>query len=94
MERKEIRKNGYSLDFEGPLDDIINMLLKAKEEGWNGIDQKYDGGEYLEYIVYQSRLETDEEYNSRTEKIQKMEERAKVERRKEYERLKKEFGDS
>ena len=92
MERREIRKNGYSLDFEGPLDDIINILLKAKEEGWNGIEQKYYRGD-REYIVYQSRLETDEEYNSRIEKIQKMEERAKEERRKEYEQLKKEFGE-
>jgi hypothetical protein len=72
MKREYIRKNGYSLDFEGPLDDIIDMLLKAKEEGWNGIDVKYYGGEYREYIIYQSRLETDEEYSIRKKELKKV----------------------
>lgn len=82
--------------FEGTLENIIAMLQDWKEEGkWEGIDLGYYDDELL-YHLYRHRPETDKEYEKRMkllekEKAEKL--KAKERRRKEYEKLKKEFGD-
>ena len=83
--------------FEGPLVDTISKLQSALDEGWEGIDMEYDYyDEYQEYYLYKHRLETDKEYAKRMKELEKKkaaELKAKERRRKEYEKLKKEFGD-
>jgi hypothetical protein len=74
-------------EFDGSIDKLIFILQKCKEEGWEYIDYDYSGGE-KEYYLYKTRLETDEEY----EKRMKHEEQQKENRRKQFEQLKKEFG--
>lgn len=75
-------------EIDGKIDDIISTLQKCKEDGWEGIDYDYyDGGR--EYYVYRTRIETDEEYEKRVG----VEEQWKENRRKQYEQLKKEFGE-
>ena len=84
-------------EFEGSLVDIISQLQSALDEGWEGIDMEYEGYEgYQEYYFYKHRPETDKEYAKRMkllekEKAEKL--KAKERRRKQYEKLKKEFGD-
>jgi len=84
-------------EFEGSLVDIISQLQSALDEGWEGIDIEYDYGScHEEYYLYKHRPETDKEYEKRMkllekEKAEKL--KAKERRRKEYEKLKKEFGD-
>lgn len=76
-------------ELEGNLDDVISQLQTWKEEGWEGLDVDY----YYEsttYNLYKSRLETDAEYQRRIQQ----EEHYKENRRKQYEQLKKEFGDA
>ena len=89
---------GVYWDFEGSLVDIISKLQSALDEGWEGIDMEYEGYEgYQEYYFYKHRPETDKEYAKRMkllekEKAEKL--KAKERRRKQYEKLKKEFGDT
>jgi len=84
-------------EFEGSLVDIISKLQSALDEGWEGIDMEYEGYEgFQEYYFYKHRPETDKEYAKRMkerEKKKAAELKAKERRRKEYEKLKKEFGD-
>lgn len=80
----------YSSEFGGKIDYIISQLQTWKEEGWEGIDVDH----YYEdtnFELYKHRLETDEEYERRTNDFQKIEQKLKESRRKQYEQLKKEF---
>ena len=73
--------------FEGKLEDIIEMLQDWKNEGeWEGIEFIDDCGHQL----YKHREETDVEVERRT----KAEEYDKENRRKQYEKLRKEFEDT
>jgi len=96
---KETEK--YYGDFEGSLESIISQLQSELDEGWEGIETKYerDYGDCHDHEVpylYKHREENDKEYEKRMkllekEKAEKL--KAKERRRKEYEKLKKEFGD-
>ena len=97
---KETEK--YYGDFEDSLESIISQLQSELDDGWEGIETKYerDYGDchYHEVsYLYKHREETDKEYEKRMkllekEKAEKL--KAKERRRKEYEKLKKEFGDT
>ena len=96
---KETEK--YYGDFEGSLESIISQLQSELDEGWEGIETKYerdygDCHDHEVFYLYKHREETDKEYDERMkllekEKAEKL--KAKERRRKEYEKLKKEFGD-
>ena len=96
---KETEK--YYGDFEGSLESIISQLQSKLDDGWEGIVTEYerDYGDCHDHEVpylYKHRPETDKEYEKRMkllekEKAEKL--KAKERRRKEYENLKKEFGD-
>ena len=75
--------------FEGKLEEIIEMLQDWKEAGWAGIEIDYyeDGNHYQ---LYKHREETLVEVVRRTQ----AEEYDKETRRKQYEKLRKEFGDT
>lgn len=87
----------YWGDFEGSLESIISDLQSALNNGWEGIDAEYNynyGDGYKEYYLYKHRPETDKEYAKRMKLLEKLKEndlKAKERRRKEYEKLKKEF---
>ena len=92
----------YYGDFEGSLESIISQLKLELDEGWEGIETEYerDYGDCHDHEVsylYKHREETDKEYEKRMkllkkEKAEKL--KAKERRRKEYEKLKKEFEDT
>ena len=90
----------YWGDFEGSLESIISDLQSALNNGWEGIDIEYerDYGDCHDHEVpylYKHRPETDKEYAKRMKLLEKLKEndlKAKERRRKEYEKLKKEFG--
>ena len=89
-ERIKIKQTEYCwVEFDLPLDILISDLQKCKEGGWEGITYEYDYDNTKEYYVYKTRLETDEEYNLRMSE----EESWKEYRRRQYEKLKKEFGE-
>ena len=75
--------------FEGKLEEIIEMLQDWKEAGWAGIEIDYyeDGNHYQ---LYKHREETLVEVVRRTQ----AEEYDKETRRKQYEKLRKEFEDT
>jgi len=87
----------YWGDFDGPLESIIASLQKDLDDGWEGIEEYWE--QYSDHSVpylYKHREETDKEYAKRMkerEKKKAAELKAKERRRKEYEKLKKEFGD-
>ena len=97
---KETEK--YYGDFEGSLESIISQLQSELDEGWEGIETKYerdygDCHDHEVFYLYKHRPETDKEYEKRMkllekEKAEKL--KAKERRRKEYEKLKKEFEDT
>lgn len=84
-----------SYSFEGKLEDIIEMLQDWKNEGeWEGIEIDYYEDEN-DYQLYKHREETDKEYEKRMKLLEKEKTdklKAKERRRKEYEKLRKEFG--
>ena len=92
----------YYGDFEGSLESIISSLQSELDAGWEGIETEYerDYGDCHDHEVpylYKHREETDKEYEKRMkllkkEKAEKL--KAKERRRKEYEKLKKEFEDT
>ena len=88
MKKIVTQKGREDIDFEDSIDNVISMLQKYKEEGWIDIVSNWYG-EYKTYDVSKKRLETDYEYKSRIEH----EENLKQNRRKQYEALKKEFGE-
>ena len=87
LTKKEIKetKTIYLSDFEGKIDDMISQLQDWKNDGW-----EIDDDIFIE--LYKNRLETDEEYNLRMFQEQRAKERAEAQRRKQYEQLKREFG--
>ena len=76
---------------EGNIDDMISQLQDWKNEGWEGLDSDYVYDVNC-YKLYRNRLETDEEYKIRMFQEQRAKERAEAQRRKQYEELKREFG--
>ena len=79
-----------SYSFEGKLEEIIEMLQDWKEEGkWEGIEIDYDENGNS-YQLYKHREETLVEVVRRTQ----AEEYDKENRRKQYEKLRKEFEDT
>ena len=86
-----------SYSFDGNLEDIIEMLQDWKNEGdWEGINfYGYEDGN--DYQLYKHREETDKEYDIRMKLLEKEKSekiKAKERRRKEYEKLRKEFEDT
>jgi hypothetical protein len=95
MERLIIRQEGKEIHFEMSIKEAIDMLQKYADEGWTDIEEKfYHYTDHSDYCLINLRPETDEEYESRLKIIEQSEEIAKEQRRKQYEELKKEFGDS
>ena len=84
--------------FEGKLESIIEMLQDWKEEGeWEGIEIEYDYENGNSYQLYKHCEETDKEYDKRMRLLEKEKSekiKAKERRRKEYEKLRKEFEDT
>ncbi len=89
MEKINIPVKGDEIDIEGSIDEAIIMLQKYKDEGWTEIDTEYYG-DYSYYFLRKHRLETDQEYTIRMKRVEDQ----KQARRREYEKLKKEFGDT
>ena len=97
---KETEK--YYGDFEGSLESIIYQLQSELDAGWEGIEMKYerDYGDCHDHEVpylYKHRPETDKEYEKRMKLLEKEKAdklKAKERRRKEYEKLRKEFEDT
>jgi hypothetical protein len=95
MTKKQIRETEtiYLSDLEGTLEEVMTKLQDWKNEGWEGLewscDYQFDS---TYYELYRNRLETDREYNLRMSNEKLMEERAEAHRRKQYEELRKEFG--
>ena len=89
----------YWGDFEGSLESIISDLQSALNNGWEGIDMEVEqwSQEHEVPYLYKHRPETDKEYAKRMKLLEKLKEndlKAKERRRKEYEKLKKEFEDT
>lgn len=76
------------------LESAIEMLTEAMKEGYTQVEFEVETGYYdshtAVFTVTKQREETDQEYETRLLK----EKNWQVARRKEYERLKKEFGDA
>jgi hypothetical protein len=89
-ERIKVQERGPEIGyyFCGSIGSLIFVLQKFKKDGWEGIDYDYSYDIQKEYYVCRTRLETDEEYAKRME----IEENQKDYRLKQYEQLKKEFG--
>ena len=96
---KEIKCLDYLWEWDRDIvdisfNDILKKIQQAKNDGWEGmhIVSSYD---YVSLNFYKFRLENDKEYETRMKKLEKQriaENKAKEKRRKEYEKLKKEFG--
>ena len=90
----------YWKDFEGSLESIISSLQSDLDEGWEGIEMEYErdyGDDHEVHYLYKHRPETDKEYAKRMKELEKKKEKeltVKDRRRKEYEKLKKEFEDT
>jgi hypothetical protein len=88
----------YWGDFEGSLESIIASLKADLDAGWEGIED--DCEQYSDYpspFLYKHREETDKEYDKRMRLLEKEKSekiKAKERRRKEYEKLRKEFEDT
>ena len=90
MTKKQIKQIEYCF-LEGNIDNMISQLQDWKNEGWEGLEVDYFY-ENTSYHLHKDRLETDEEYNLRMFQEQRAKERAEAQRRKQYEQLKREFG--
>jgi hypothetical protein len=94
---KEYSDVDWSEYLEGSFDEIEEFFAERRSTGWIGIESVgygYDGGK--EFYLYRFREETDEEYQKRLkldENLKLNSERQKEKRRKQYEKLKKEFGE-
>jgi hypothetical protein len=92
----------YWGDFEGSLESIIASLQNELDKEWEGIENqcvRYE--DYSTPYLYKHREENDKEYEKRMKQLDKekqVKDAAKIvskeHRRKEYERLKKEFEDT
>lgn len=90
---KEVREIYAEDFFDRPIDDIIKIFEDYKKEGWEEIyySIQYEG---IDFYLRKNRLETDDEYNARMERVKKQqikEEKDKEKRRNLYEELKIEF---
>ena len=89
----------YWGDFEGSLESIIASLQNKLDDGWEGIESNYEPYEYhTSPYLYKHREENDKEYAKRMKQLEKekqIKDAAKIvskeHRRKEYEKLRKEF---
>lgn len=100
MTKKEITEDEYfniAGDLGGSIDDAIEHLKRLKDEGFNRLKAEYihTDGDISAYAIYPQkiRLETDEEEANRISFENKLDESYKLERLKQYEALKKEFGE-
>ena len=95
---KETQK--YWGGLEGSLESIIHSLQGELDAGWEGVEKEYerDYGAFCPhtvYYLYKHRLETDKEYEKRMKGLEKKKAAkldAKERRRKQYEKLREEFG--
>lgn len=86
------------IDLAGSLESAISTLQTYKEEGWESIEitktsYPYDQSEYPVCIISKYRPETDKEYKKRIKDKNLTQEAQKKKDLKEYERLKKKFGE-
>jgi hypothetical protein len=88
MKKIVTEKGRDDIDFEDTIENLISMLQQLSKEGWTDIVANWYG-EYKVYNTSKKRLETDYEYKSRIEHEADL----KQNRRKQYEALKKEFGE-
>jgi hypothetical protein len=94
----------YYGDFYGTIESIISQLQSELDDGWEGIEEEYerdygDCHDHTVYYLYKHREENDKEYARRMlhlEKLEQIKKEKKIieteQRRKEYEKLKKEFA--
>ena len=79
--------------FNLTIDELIIELNKYKNQGYVGFDVE-EGWESTDFYIYRYRSETDEEYEERLERVlmnEEIELKAKEKRRRQFEKLKKEF---
>jgi len=97
MSKKLIEKEIDRVYFDDDIDTIIEMLqgFKEKYKDCEGVrieqESTYEGGYYHNLVV--TRMETDKEYFDRTNYETKREAELKEMRLRQYETLKKEFGE-
>jgi hypothetical protein len=82
--------------FEDSLENIISELQSQLDKGWEGIEMGSDQWtvDHEVFYLYKHRPENDKEYEFRMKALEYEEKsklKAKEHRRKEYEKLKKEF---
>lgn len=95
-ELKSKIKFTHDIQLQVTLNDIIEQLTQLKDslekkgitECWLDIDSGYSS---YTTSVKGFRLETDEEYNKRIEMVSTLKNKEKESRRKQYEKLRKEF---
>ena len=91
---QEVKYIEYGDVFNKNISEIIGVLKKYENDGWEGI--KYTASwDSVTVYLYKHRLENDDEYNKRMNDIAKEKEKAikeKEKRRILYEQLKDEFG--
>ena len=96
--RKEKETAIIDAPFTGKFEDIISQLQDWKNEGnWEGVEIEYDYENGNSYQLYKHCEETDKEYDKRMRLLEKEKSekiKAKERRRKEYEKLRKEFEDT
>lgn len=85
-------KTIWPYELEGTIDEMIAKLKELKEDKWELIDGDYFGDSYA-YTLIKHRPETYEEYSNRIQSERMDEQRRLEHRRKQYEELRKEFGD-
>ena len=85
----------FEIEYDQTLNEFMDYIKELINEGWEAIElvpHKYGDG-YLPYL-YKTRIETDAEFQARLEleeKEQKKKIKAAERKRRQYEKLKKEF---
>lgn len=94
LERIHVKetKTIWPHELEGPIDEMIAKLQDLREEGWELVDGDYFGDSYA-YTLIKYRPETFDEYSNRVQSERIDEQKRLEHRRKQYEELRKEFGD-
>lgn len=85
-------KTIWPYELEGTIDEMIAQLCKLKGEGWELVDGDYYGDSYA-FTFIKNRPETFDEYSKRIRAEEHDKQLMLERRRKQYEELKKEFGD-
>ncbi len=75
------------LSIVGPLEDVIKLLSEYKDQGWERLDY-YDNGCSTHNTITKTRLETDDEFEVRKNRIEKKRQKEGSNDYKEYLRLK------